>query len=123
MNPSFHQLSSFACLSTIPLPPNKLWRSIGIRAWLPAFLLLGWLFPATVPGQEVKCPPAAGDPGPVPGVVGETGWLVTNEVDDVGNKIELWCLQPGNGHSGPDFGEAGKRRTAPLEHCRRRQRR
>jgi hypothetical protein len=40
----------------------------------------------------------------VPGVAGETGWLVTNEVDDSGNKIELWCLQPGNGHSGPDFG-------------------
>lgn len=41
----------------------------------------------------------------VPGKPGEMGWKLNEMTDGAGNKIQTWCLRPGNGHGGPDFAQ------------------
>src|SRR5687768_5758931 len=57
------------------------------------------------PPLPFECPPPGAASMPVPGKVGEEGWLIGKpEVDDLGNIIELWCLKANDKHNGPDFG-------------------
>jgi hypothetical protein len=115
MTPNLQRRSPFGKPSPNQFPSRDLARRARICACLCFALLAGWLSPKAVNGADLVCPPAAGAPAPVPGVPGETGWLLNTEVDDAGNKIELWCLQPGNGHGGPDFGVLYRPKTgAPV---------
>ena len=52
------------------------------------------------------CPPVTARPAiAVPDKPGEMGWLLHSMKDQQGNTVQIWCLQKGNGHGGPDFAQ------------------
>jgi hypothetical protein len=92
----------------VHLPP-RLTHQVGLAALL--FLTpLGVVLSPTALASD--CPPSVakfGPPKPVPGKAGEMGWLLEEEVDQAGNKLQTWCLQALAGkHGGPDFGSLWK---------------